>query len=125
MTTVRSAVLGTAVTVANQTTQLIRIPVGMTAIVKSVVVNNKAGATAAFYFQIVRSDGTVRVEPVNQNIDAVAQAVVWSNWMVAMQNDVLQVWSDHSGMHVWVSGTLLSGVPALPPTAGELPQLPP
>lgn len=125
MTSVRSAVLGTAVTIASQTTQLIRIPAGMTAIIKSVVVSNKAGASAGFYFQVVRSDGLVRTEPINGTIDAVPQATLWSGWMVAMQNDILQVWSDHDGMHVWVSGTLLQGVPAVPPTAVELPQLPP
>jgi hypothetical protein len=122
--TVRSAVLGAVVTTAGQTTQLMRIPAGMTAIIKSVVVNNKAGAVAAFYFQVVKSDGSVQVEPINQNIESVAAAVTWSSWMVALQNDVLQVYSDQSGVHVWVSGTLLEGVPSLPPTAGQLPAFP-
>jgi hypothetical protein len=119
--TVRSAVLGRWSSLGGSDILLLTVPAGMTVLIKDAIASNRSGGTANTIIYVRSPDTLVTVDLINASIPEQNAPVQWNGWVVADENSTINAYCDRTGVHIWLSGSLLQGVAQLPPVIAQRP----
>jgi hypothetical protein len=113
--------LGVGINMPSGTTRIVTCPADHTLIVKSAYLWNMNSAPVqgnilVTAFGIGSVYLTVRNVPGNGTYE-------WQGWLVLEPQDQLNVVTDNTGMNIWLSGSVLTGIPIDTPP-GRFAQLP-
>lgn len=90
-------------------------PQGFTTLVKSIVASNGT-ATASDIVVVISTAGGASLGAFRRNVPATT-VIELETWFVLNPGDSMYANISHQGAGVWISGSVLSGEPTLPPAS--------